>query len=162
MDAAAIGLIAAIGGIGSLGGALFAGRYTNRIGVGRLMVGSLLMGALGVLLIPLAPSGAPIVAFAFLAGQQLIGDFGLTAFEISEVSLRQTVTDDRQLGRVNATVRVAMLLAALIATLGAGLLALQIGLRMTSFIAPLGALAAAVIIWFSPIRRLRTVGEAAS
>ena len=162
LDAAAIGVIAAIGGIGSLGGALFAGRYTNRIGVGRLMVGSLLMGALGVLLIPLAPSGAPILAFAFLAGQQLIGDFGLTAFEISEVSLRQTVTDDRQLGRVNATVRVAMLLAALIATLGAGLLALQIGLRTTSFIAPLGAVAAALIIWFSPIRRLRTVGEAAS
>jgi MFS family permease len=155
LDAAAIGLIAAIGGLGSLGGAIVAGRYTNRIGLGRLIVGSLLFGAFGVLLIPLAPSGAPVIAFGFLAAQQLIGDAGLTAFDISEVSLRQTVTEDRQLGRVNSTIRVAMLLAQLVATLGAGGLALVIGLRETSFLAPLGALTAAAIIWFSPVRHLR-------
>jgi MFS family permease len=155
LDAAAIGLIAAIGGIGSLGGAIVAGRDTNRLGLGRLIVGSLLFGAFGVLLIPLAPSGAPAIAFGFLAAQQLIGDAGLTAFDISEVSLRQAVTEDRQLGRVNSTIRVAMLLAQLIATLGAGGLALVIGLRETSFLAPLGALTAATIIWFSPVRHLR-------
>jgi MFS family permease len=119
------------------------------------MVGGLLAGAFGNLLIPLAPAGAPVLAFGFLASQQLIGDAGMTAFDISEVSLRQTVTDDRQLGRVNATIRVAMLLAQLIATLAAGVLALAIGLRATSFLAPLGALVAAAIIWLSPIRRLR-------
>jgi MFS family permease len=157
LDAAAIGVIAAIGGIGSLFGALVAGRYTRRIGVGPLMIASLLAGAFGTLLIPLAPAGAPVVAFGFLASQQLIGDAGMTAFDISEVSVRQTVTDDRQLGRVNATIRVAMLLAQLIATIAAGLLALAIGLRATSFLAPLGAVVAAAIIWFSPLRELRNL-----
>lgn len=155
LGAAAIGVIAAIGGIGSLFGALFAGRYTQRIGVGRLMIGALLAGAFGNLLIPLAPAGMPLVAFGFLAAQQLIGDAGMTAFDINEVSLRQTVTDDRQLGRVNATIRVAMLVAQLIATLAAGVLALAIGLRATLFLAPLGAVIAAAIIWLSPVRRLR-------
>lgn len=161
LDAAAIGVIAAIGGLGSLAGALICGRYTNRIGVGRLMIVALLAGAFGNLLIPLAPSGAPLIAFAFLASQQLIGDAGMTAFDINEVSLRQTVTSDRQLGRVNSTIRVAMLLAQLVATLAAGGLALVIGLRATSFLAPLGALAAAAIIWLSPVRRLRRVDESA-
>lgn len=157
LDAAAVGLIAAIGGIGSFAGALIAARYTVRIGLGRLMVGALLAGAVGNLLIPLAPAGAPLIAFAFLASQQLIGDAGMTAFDISEVSVRQTVTDDRQLGRVNATIRVAMLLAQLIATLAAGVLAVMIGLRFTLFLAPLGALAAAGVIWLSPLRRMRTI-----
>jgi hypothetical protein len=83
----------------------------------------------------------------------------MTAFDISEVSVRQTVTDDRQLGRVNATIRVAMLLAQLVATIAAGLLALAIGLRATSFLAPLGAVVAAAIIWLSPLRRLRNVDD---
>jgi MFS family permease len=159
LNAAAIGVIAAIGGIGSLFGALVAGRYIRRIGLGRLMIGALLAGAFGNLLIPLAPAGAPLIAFGFLAAQQLIGDAGMTAFDISEVSVRQTVTDDRQLGRVNATIRVAMLLAQLVATLAAGVLALAIGLRATSFLTPLGAVVAAAIIWLSPLRRLRNVDD---
>ena len=159
LNAAAVGLIAAIGGIGSFAGAVVAARYTTRIGLGRLMVVSLLAGAIGNLLIPLAPAGAPLVAFGFLASQQLIGDAGMTAFDISEVSVRQTVTDDRQLGRVNSTIRVAMLLAQLIATLAAGVLAVAIGLRFTLFLAPLGAVVAAAIIWLSPLRRLRTFAD---
>ena len=158
LNAAAV-LIAAIGGIGSFAGAVVAARYTTRIGLGRLMVVSLLAGAVGNLLIPLAPAGAPLVAFGFLASQQLIGDAGMTAFDISEVSVRQTVTDDRQLGRVNSTIRVAMLLAQLIATLTAGVLAVAVGLRFTLFLAPLGAVVAAAIIWLSPLRRLRTFAD---
>jgi MFS family permease len=159
LNAAAVGVIAAIGGIGSFFGAVVAARYTARIGLGRLMIVSLLAGALGNLLIPLAPAGAPFVAFGFLASQQLIGDAGMTAFDISEVSVRQTVTDDRQLGRVNATIRFAMLLAQLVATLAAGVLAVVIGLRFTLFLAPLGALVAAAIIWLSPLRRMRALAD---
>ena len=161
LDATAIGVIAAIGGLGSFFGAVVAARYTSRIGLGRLMIVSLLAGALGNLLIPLAPIGAPLVAFGFLASQQLIGDAGMTAFDISEVSVRQTVTDDRQLGRVNATIRVSMLLAQLVATLCAGVLAVAIGLRFTLFLAPLGALTAAAIIWLSPLRSVRVLATLA-
>jgi predicted MFS family arabinose efflux permease len=73
------------------------------------------------------------------------------------VSVRQARVADRQLGRVNATVRVAMVLAQLAATLAGGLVAEAVGLRAAAFLAPLGALIGAGAIWFSPVRRLRTI-----
>jgi hypothetical protein len=45
--------------------------------------------------------------------------------------------------------------AQLVATLGAGLLAEVVGLRAVAAIAPLGGLAGALVIWFSPVRSLR-------
>ena len=46
------------------------------------------------------------------------------------------------------------MLAQLVATLGAGLLAEAIGLRATAWLAPLGGLVGAAILWFSPVRHL--------
>jgi MFS family permease len=157
---AAIGIIAAMGGVGSLVGALLSGRMTNRFGVGRVMVVSLLLAALGNLFMPLAPSGAPLIAAGFLIVQQLLGDSTITVFDITEVSLRQTVIDERELGRVNATFSVAIHLAQLVFTLAGGALALVIGLRATVFLTPLGAVLAALLIWLSPVARLRTVEDA--
>jgi MFS family permease len=162
LDPAAIGLIASAGGLSSLIGALVAPRVTRRFGIGRLVVVTMLVAALGNLFIPLAPSGAPLLAICFLLGQQLVADGAVTVYDITEVSIRQSVVQDRQLGRVNATVRVAMLLAQLVCTLGAGGLALVIGLRATSFLAPLGGLLAAAVLWASPVRRLTNLESAGS
>ncbi|MEO5965883.1 MAG: MFS transporter, partial [Candidatus Limnocylindrales bacterium] len=108
-------------------------------------------------LIPLAPVGMPAVAIALLLGQQLIGDTAVTAFDVTEISVRQARVGDRQLGRVNATVRVAMVLAQLAATILGGVLAEVIGLRGAAFLAPIGALLGAAAIWFSPVRHLRRI-----
>ena len=43
----------------------------------------------------------------------------------------------------------------LVATIGAGFFAEAFGLRNAAFLAPLGALVAAVSLWLSPARRLR-------
>ena len=162
LDPAVIGLIAAVGGGSSLLGALVAARVNRRFGIGRLVIGAMLLASFGNLLVPLAPSGAPLLAIAFLVGQQLIVDSAVTVYDITEVSIRQTLVTDRQLGRVNATVRVAILVAELVCTIGAGVLALYIGLRATSFLAPLGGLIAAAVIWFSPVRRLDQLEQPAS
>lgn len=155
LDPATVGVVAALGGFGSLLGALLAERATRRFGVGQVVVLSLLAAALGNLLIPLAPSGLPMVAVACLIGQQLIGDTAVTVFDVTEVSVRQARVGDRQLGRVNATVRVAMVLAQLGGTLLGGLLAEVIGLRGASFLAPVGALLGAWALFASPVRQLR-------
>ena len=157
LEPAAIGVIAAVGGVSSLMGALVTTGISRRAGIGRLAIAAMLLSALGNLLIPLAPAGAPVIAIACLLGQQLITDSAITAYDITEVSVRQSIVEDRQLGRVDATVRVGLLLAQLLATLGAGALALVIGLRATSFLAPLGGLLAAAFIWFSPVRHLKTI-----
>ncbi|MEO6350740.1 MAG: MFS transporter [Candidatus Limnocylindrales bacterium] len=157
LDAAAIGVVAAVGGVSSLVGALITPRATKRFGVGPLVVASTLMGALGAFFVPLAPLGVPLLTMAFLVGNQLVTDPALTAYQITDTSIRQSIVHDRQLGRVNATVRVAVLLTQLVATLVAGFLALQIGLRTTLLLGPTIALLAVVFVWLSPVRHLRTI-----
>jgi len=161
LEPAVIGVIAALGGLGSLFGALVAERLTRRHGVGRVVIAAMFVAALGNLLIPLAPASLPLIAIACLLGQQLIGDTAVTVFDVTEVSIRQARVADHQLGRVNATVRVAMVLAQLAATLAGGLLAEAIGLRGAAFLAPIGALLGAAALYASPVRRLRQVDQAA-
>jgi MFS family permease len=152
---AAIGLITAAGGVGSLLGALVVARATRRWGIGPTAVAGLLLAALGNAFVPLAPAGAPLVAAAFLVAQQLVGDGGDTVYAITEQTVRQATVENRLLGRTASTIQVASGAAQLVATLAAGLLAEVIGLRAVAVIAPLGALAGAGVIWFSPVRSLR-------
>jgi MFS family permease len=152
---AAIGVIAAVGGASSFIGALVASRSTARWGVGPVAVAAMLLAALGNLFIPLAPSGLPIVAMACLVGQQLVADSAMTVYDITDVSVRQSIVPDRELGRVAATFRVLAVAAQLVATVAAGFLAAAIGLRATAFLAPLGGLLAAAVLYASPVRALR-------
>jgi hypothetical protein len=73
---------------------------------------------------------------------------------VTAVSVRQSLVRDRALGRVSSTFHVASGIAQLSATLAAGLLAEVIGLRPTMWLAPLGGVFAAAILWFSPVRHL--------
>lgn len=162
LDAAAIGIVAAVGGISSLFAAVLTARTTKRFGVGPVVVGSILIGTLGFLFVPLAPAGAaPIVAMAFLIGQQLVTDPAMTAYDITDTSIRQSIVHDRSLGRVTATVTVAVLLAQLIATLAGGFIAVELGLRTALVIGPLVGLVGVLAVYFSPVRRLRVIDEIA-
>jgi MFS family permease len=159
LDPATVGLVASLGGLGSAAGALVVGRLVARWGIGRVTIGGLGLAALGNLFIPLAPAGQPVVAVVFLLVQQLIGDTAITAYDIAELSARQARVADHELGRVNATVRVGMVAAQLVATLVAGVLATWIGLRATSFLAPIGPAVGMLVLWWSPVRSLRGVDD---
>jgi MFS family permease len=152
---AMVGVIAGVGGASSFFGAIVATRATRRWGVGPVAIGAMLLAALGNLLIPLAPAGFPLIATAFLLWQQLVGDSAVTVYDVTETSVRQSLVADRELGRVSSTFQVASAAAQLFATIGAGLLAEVIGLRLTSFLAPLGGLLAAAVLFWSPVRHLR-------
>ena len=152
---ALIGVIAGLGGASSFVGAVVATRATKRWGVGPVAIGAMLLAALGNLFIPLAPAGAPLLAVLFLSGQQLLGDSAVTAYDVTETSVKQSRVADRELGRVSSIFHVGSAGAQFAAAIGAGLLAEVIGLRATSFLAPLGALLAAAILYWSPVRYLR-------
>ena len=62
--------------------------------------------------------------------------------------------EDRALGRVSSTFHVSTVVAQLVATLVAGVLAEIIGLRATAWLGPLGGLAGAAILFWSPARQL--------
>jgi Na+/melibiose symporter-like transporter len=151
---APIGVIAAIGGFASFIGAVAATRSTRRWGIGPVAIGALVLAAIGNAFIPLAPSGLPLVALACLLVQQLVGDSALTVYDITETTVRQTLVADRQLGRVTSTFHVSAVAAQLVATIGAGLIAEAIGVRATTLLAPIGAVVAVAILWFSPVRTL--------
>ena len=109
MSPALLGLLISLGGVGSLPGALFAGATARRFGLGPTLTGSLLFSGLLSFLTPLAPgptaAGPAPLAVLFLALPQLFGDWAMVIFLINAISLRQAVTPDHLLGRMNASVR---------------------------------------------------------
>ena len=151
---ALIGIVAGVGGASSFIGAIVATRSTARWGIGPVAITAMLLSAVGNLFIPLAPAGLPLIAVACLVAQQLIADSAITVYDVTETSVRQALVDDRELGRVASTFQVLSAGAQLVATIGAGLLAEVIGLRATSFLAPLGGLLAGAILYWSPVRTL--------
>jgi len=154
---AAIGIVAALGGLGSLAGAAVAARVARRFGIGRAMLLGLAGMTIGSALIPIAPGGAVLLGAAFLVGQQLIGDSGATVYDILETSLTQSIVDGRILGRVNATVETVTTLTALAGAVGGGIVAELFGLRASMAVGVLGGATAIAFVWFSPIRSMRTV-----
>jgi MFS family permease len=149
-EAGILGMIWAVGGISSLVAAAFAPRITRRLGVGRVMIGGLAVSGLSAFMIPFA-SGATLVSAVLLILAQL-GDGFYVIYEINLVSLRQKVADERMLGRVNATMRIAALAAALVGTLLGGVLGGLLGVRPVLFVGALGTMLAAGMLALSPIR----------
>lgn len=157
LSPAVLGVIAAVGGASSFIGAVVAERATRRWGIGPVVIGAMVLAAVGNAFIPLAPSGLPLVAIACLVAQQLIADSAVTVYDVTDVSVRQSIVHDRALGRVTSTFDVAAVMAQLVATLAAGVLAESIGLRAAAWLAPFGGVVGAVVLWFSPVRGLRTL-----
>ena len=152
---AAIGIIAAVGGIGSLAGSAFAPRLVRRFGIGRTIVIGMLGFVIGNSLIPVAPSGAVVLGAAFLIAQQLIGDSLATVYEITEVSLVQASVGDRMLGRVNGTIGTFTTLLTLLGAIVGGVIAEAWGLRAAFAIGLLGGVFGIIVVWFSPVRFIR-------
>ena len=159
---AAVGLIAAAGGLGSLAGSALAPRMVRRFGIGQTILLGMLGFVVGNSFIPLAPGAAVgatgsvlLVGAAFLIAQQLIGDSLATVYEITEVSLVQASVDDRILGRVNATISTFTTLLTLTGAILGGVIAELWGLRAAFAIGLLGGVFGLVVVWFSPVRFIR-------
>ncbi len=152
---AAIGVIAGVGGIGSLAGSVAAPYLARRLGVGRAMLLGMVGFTIGNALIPLAPSGAVVLGAAFLIGQQLIGDAGATVYEIVDLSLIQASVGERVIGRVNATIGTFTTLLTLGGAIGGGIIAEVFGLRAAFAVGLLGAVVSILVVWFSPVRFIR-------
>ena len=159
LDPASIGVIAAIGGLGSLAGSALAPIMVRRLGVGRSILLGILGFTIGNTLIPLAPAGAaavvgiPIGAL-FLITQQLFGDALATVYEVTEVSLVQASVEDRVLGRVNASIWTFTTLLTLLGAVAGGIIAETWGLRTAFWVGLLGAVLALLVVWFSPVRHM--------
>ena len=160
VDTGRQGLIYAVGGLSSLAGALLASRVIARLGLGRALPLLLVLAAFGQTLIPLAPSGAAL-GIALMVVQQLVTDPAITIYEVAAVSLRQRLTPDALLGRMNASLRTLDFGASLAGAAAAGLLGDRIGLRATLFGGAAAVLAAGIWLRGSPVHGLREARAAA-
>lgn len=152
---AAIGVIAAVGGLASLAGSALAPLMTRRFGIGRTILLGMLGFVIGNSFIPLAPAGAVALGAAFLITQQLVGDSLATVYEITETSLVQASVGDSILGRVNASTHTFTTLMTLAGAIAGGIIAETLGLRVAFAIGLLGGVFGLVVVWFSPVRFIR-------
>ena len=147
-----LGMIFAVGGVSSLIGSVVAARTGRSLGLGRAMVAGLVLFGLSQLLIPMAQGPMAIVA-VFLIVQQL-GDGAYVVREISEMSLRQAITPEPYLGRMNASFQFGGIAAMLVGTLVGGVLGELIGLRWTLVVGAGGTFVAAFWLLLSQVRNV--------
>lgn len=145
-----LGMTWGVGGISALIGAMLAAPLTRRLGAGRAMVLGLLLGSTTGFLIPLA-QGPTLLSVILLILAQL-GDGADTVFQINQLSLRQAITPERRLGRVNASMHFVGQGAMLLGALVGGLLGDTIGVRPTLLVGAGGSLLVAVMLALSPLR----------
>jgi len=119
------------------------------------LIAAALFGAPWVL-IPLAPHSFPL---PFLVLAIVIGGFGGVVYNITQISLRQSITPERLQGRMNSVMRFIVWGALPLGSLAGGALASTIGLRNTLFVSAIGGSFAILPIWFSPIRTLREIPD---
>jgi MFS family permease len=149
-----LGMIFAIGGLTSLGGAWLANRVELLGGLGRALAISVVLRSVGMLMMPLA-GGVNWAGYAFLVVNQLISDPFWTLYNIHDISIRQSVTPESVQGRMFANFRFLEFGAALLGAGAGGLLGQAVGLRETLFLSVALSGAGALVLLASPVVRLK-------
>ncbi|MBB5786432.1 MFS transporter [Jiangella mangrovi] len=158
MSAGVLGLFFAVGGVSGLIGAATATRVVRRLGAGRALWLLGVVIAPAGLLVPLIDAG-PLLWLAGLGWVIVV--YKIAVDNVVLVSFRQKVTPDHLLGRQTATMR--FLLTGAVA-IGAGLSGLIGGLAGPRTALWAGAVVLALVwvpLYLSPLRRLRSLDDAA-
>jgi predicted MFS family arabinose efflux permease len=153
----AIGLAFMFGNVGPLLAAFTANRVSARLGVGRTIILSSVIGGPMLLLVPFAPHGN--AALTVLVPAFLVGGFTGVIYNIAQVSLRQAITPERIQGRMNSVMRFIVYGTIPVGSLTGGALASQIGLKETLIVSGIGCCLPFLPVLFSPVRSVREMPE---
>jgi MFS family permease len=156
LSAGTIGLVLAVGNLGTLAAALTARRISDRLGVGRTIITAAFLFGPATLLIALAPKD---LAVPLITLSMLVLGFGGILYNVTAISLIQAITPDRILGRANASRRFVVWGVIPFGGLVGGALGSSIGLRETMVIGALGGVLAVVPLLLSPIRSVGRMSE---
>ena len=156
-----VGLVFATGGVGSLVGALVAGRAERRYGPGPVMVYAVLVFGLTGLAVPLAVL-VPRIALPMVVASEFAQWMAIVVYYVNAVSVRQAIAPTRLQGRVHATMRFLARGAFPVGSVIGGGLGSMIGVPATLIVAELGILLAVVWLLRSPVRRLAAMPASGS
>lgn len=158
MSAELIGLIFTAANLAGLAGAVVSGRVVRRFGLGPTIVSTAILASLAWVTIPLAPKSNPVPVVIVGA---LTGPFFGTMFNLNQLSLRQAITPERLMGRMNSVVRFMYWGTMPVGSFAGGALATVIGIRSTLFVGIAGGTLAFVPLVGSSLARLRAIPEVA-
>jgi MFS family permease len=148
-----VGIVMMVGNVGALVGALTSRRLADRLGLGNTLVIGAFGTVAGTALVASAQTDHPL---PWLLVGQFLTTLTILWFNIQSVTLRQAVTPDRVLGRVNASVRMVGWGAMPIGAATCGLIGGAVGMRETLAGLTVLSVVPAVVLALSGLRPLRT------
>lgn len=155
-----LGLVMAIGGIGSLIGILVTGRLSRRFGLGKALLVGFVLTPAPLLLVP-AAAGAPQFALPMLAVAEFFNGIGLMLLDVGLGALYAAAVPDPLRARVSGAFLLVNYGVRPIGALGGGLVAAAIGLQTTMWVAAAGALLGVLWLLPSPLSHMRELPKAA-
>ncbi|MGH3404868.1 MAG: MFS transporter [Streptosporangiaceae bacterium] len=149
-----LGLVLGAAAVGALIGATQATRFRLALGLGRGMaVNTAIMAAAPLLL--LIPRGAGVLTVIILACSHFLYGINIAMFNVTAITMRQTVTPRPLLARMNASYRMVLWGVPLFGSLLGGVLGEVAGLRLALVISVVAMISPVLWIFFSPVFRLR-------
>ncbi|MCX4878163.1 MULTISPECIES: MFS transporter [unclassified Streptomyces] len=155
LSAAATGTVTGIAAVGCVVGTLLAGPAARALGLGRVLVASLLASAVGAMLTPMFQVSGWLVWPAVGLSQFLLWT-GQQVYNVHQVPIRYALTPPALHGRVNASIRTVVWSLAPMGALLGGACGAWFGTRTT--LLGSGALIVAATAWIvkSPLWAVRT------
>jgi MFS family permease len=150
------GVTVSIGGIGAVLGAFGAERLGRWFGPGPFVIWSTTVVGLAALCFPLVNTGN-LVGVIALAVAYFVLSAGGSAVTVFSWTIRQTLTPNMMLGRMNGAFRFVVTGIMPFGAFFGGWLGDSIGIRATLAVSALGLLVVAGCIRFSPLRTLKTL-----
>lgn len=158
MSAGSIGLVISAAAAGALVGSVAAVPAGRWLGVGRSILLAVVLECAAMLVVPFTPAESlvtlPVLALAFA-----LNGVGTASSSVMAITIRQLVTPERLLGRMNASYRFVSYGAIPLGALLGGVVGQTIGLREGLIVGCVALLTTVVWIVLSPLPRLRDLGE---
>jgi len=149
-----LGVMFALGSIGSLLAAVTASRLSRLVGVGWLIIVSaaVFSGAWLLLIGAAPPYGAAVLIVAYFG----VG-FGAVVYNVNQVSYRQALVPVPLQGRLNATMRFIVWGTLPIGSLAGGAIGQSLGLHTAILVGAVGGAFSFLFVLFSPVRQVKTI-----
>jgi hypothetical protein len=160
LSPAELGLVFAAVGPGVLAGALVARALPQRIGVGPAIAHMQTLTGVSMLMLASAALVGHVGGFLALVLGQFTWGLARVIFNVNQVSLRQRVTPDHLLGRMNASIRFLMWVVAPAGAVTGGVVAGVSGLPAAMLIGGIGTLAAAFWVYRPAVWRITQISRA--
>jgi predicted MFS family arabinose efflux permease len=159
LSAGSIGVVLSSGAVGALLGSVGAVPAGRRLGVGRAVLWAVLLECAVMLVVPVTPAHS-MLTFPLLVVAFGLNGLGMALSSVIAVTVRQIVTPDRLLGRMNASYRFVSYGAIPLGALLGGTAGQVLGVRTGLAVGCVALLSTVVWILLSPLPGLQKLEDA--